>query len=141
MICLKNEWWKMRDIFNVDLRSCSKWLDHRGLLQSWWFYEQIFYNRSCFGKVLSDIGDLPRRVTRGGAMSPLPFFRNWKKCPSFGQKCPDSGYLWVKFSFKMQFLRVSKKKPDIFPCGAKFFLVLYMIVYPSAQIPRKLPCS
>ena len=33
-------------ISNVGLRSCSKWLDHEGLLQSWWFYKQIFYQNS-----------------------------------------------------------------------------------------------
>ena len=49
-------------IFHVGLRSCSKWLDHEWLLQSWWFYKQIFYNRTCFGKILSDIGDLPDEI-------------------------------------------------------------------------------
>ena len=39
----------------------------------------------------------------------------------------------------MQFLRVSRKKTEIFPAGQNLFLVLYMIVYQSALIPRKLP--
>ena len=49
-------------IFHVGLKSCSKWVDHGGLLQSWWFYKQIFSNRSCFGKILSGIGDLPHKI-------------------------------------------------------------------------------
>ena len=40
----------------------------------------------------------------------------------------------LNFSFKMQFLRVSRNKTG------NFFLVLYMIIYQSALIPRKLPC-
>ena len=35
------------------------------------------------------------------------------------KKCPDCDHLRVKFSFRMQFLRVSKRKNQrFFPCGA-----------------------
>ena len=60
----------------------------------------------------------PRRVTRGwkgGGRSPLPFFKNWKS----GKKYLDCSHLWVKFSFKMGFLRVfRRKKRSFFRCGA-----------------------
>ena len=40
-------------------------------------------------------------VTRGregaGGGLPCPFFKIEKKCPNFGQKCPDYIDLWVKF--------------------------------------------
>ena len=49
-------------VFHVDLRSCFKCSKHRGLLQSWWFYKQTFHNRSYFGKVLSDVGDLTQVI-------------------------------------------------------------------------------
>ena len=49
-------------IFHFGLRSGSKWLDHGGLLQGRWFYNQIFYSNSCFGKILSNIGDLPQKI-------------------------------------------------------------------------------
>ena len=45
----------------------------------------------------------------------------------------------LNFSFKMQFLRVSKRKNwTFFPAGP-LFLVLYMIAYQSALIFRNLP--
>ena len=45
----------------------------------------------------------------------------------------------LNFSFKMQLLRVSRKKNRrFFPAGS-LFLVLYMITYQSALISRKLP--
>ena len=34
---------------------------------------------------------------RGGGSLPCPFSKIGKKCPNFGQKCPDCGHLWVKF--------------------------------------------
>ena len=69
-----------------------------------------------------------RRVTRGAQGRrglPRPFSKIGKKCPNLWQECPDYGHLWVKFSFKMQFLRVSrgKNQGDFFPVGL-FFLVL-----------------
>ena len=46
----------------------------------------------------------------------------------------------LNYSFKMQFLRVSRRRNHIFFPAAPFFLVLYMIVYQSALIPKKHPC-
>ena len=46
----------------------------------------------------------------------------------------------LNLSFKMQFLRVSRRKNRRFFTAGPFFLVLYMSVYQSALIPRKLPC-
>ena len=87
------------------------------------------------GKILND-----RCVTRGGKGGglPCPFSEIGKKCPKFWAKMP---WLWPSMgcSFKMQFWKSFQEKTEIFP-GQKFFLVLYMIVYQSAQIPRKLPC-
>ena len=46
----------------------------------------------------------------------------------------------LNFSFNMQSLRVSwRKSRRFFPAGP-FFLMLYMIVYESVLIARKLPC-
>ena len=47
---------------------------------------------------------------------------------------------WLNFLFKMQFLRVNRRKKQRFFPAEPFFLVLYMIVYQSALIPSKLPC-
>ena len=33
-----------------------------------------------------------------GGRSPLPCFKNQKKCPDFGKKDPDFVAFWVKFS-------------------------------------------
>ena len=46
----------------------------------------------------------------------------------------------LNFSFKMQFLRVSRRKNRIFLPAGPFFLLLYMIAYQSTLISRKLPC-
>ena len=65
---------------------------------------------------------------------PYPFSKIWKHCPNVGKKCADCGHLRVtlNFSFKMQFLRVSRRKNRrFFPAGSSF-LLLYMIVYQSA---------
>ena len=46
----------------------------------------------------------------------------------------------LNFSIKIQLLRVSRRKSgNFFPAGP-FLLVLYMTVYQSALILRKLPC-
>ena len=72
-----------------------------------------------------------RRVTREGegVRSPLPFFKNWIVV-----------IYVLNFSFKMQFLRVSRRKNRRFFPAGPFFLALYMITYQSAPISRKLPC-
>ena len=62
-------------------------------------------------------------LTRGGGVGegglPCPFSKIGKKCPNLWKKCPDCGHLWVNFSFKTHFLRVSRQKNKrFFPCGA-----------------------
>ena len=83
-----------------------------------------------------------RRVTRGrggGEVSPALFQKLGKSALICGKKCPECGHLWVKFSFKMQFLRVSRRKIRIFfPCGA-FLSSVIGEFYRSALISRKLP--
>ena len=87
---------------------------------------------------------LRRRVTRrgGGGRSPLPFFQKLEKnALILGKKAYAVVICWLNFLFKMQFLRLSRrKKLNFFPAGQNFFLVLYMIVYQIALIPRKHPC-
>ena len=79
-----------------------------------------------------------RCVTRRGrGRSPLPLFKNWKK----GALILRTNALIVviyglEFSFKMQFLRVFRRKNRTDP----FFLVLYMIAYQGALTPQNLPC-
>ena len=46
----------------------------------------------------------------------------------------------LNFSFKIQFLKVSRRKNQRFFPSGPFFLVLYMIVHQCAVIARKLPC-
>ena len=70
--------------------------------------------------------DFIRRVTiggEGGEVFPALFQKLEKKCPNlWGKKCPECGHPRVKFSFKMQFLRVSRRKNQrFFPCGAFLF--------------------
>ena len=76
----------------------------------------------------------------GGGGLPCPFFKIWKKVPQFWGKCPGYGHLWVTFLiWNAVFKSFQDKISEIFPCGV-FFFVLYMIIYQSALIPRKLPC-
>ena len=51
--------------FSCGLKKLFQMVGPWGLLQSWWFYKQIFYNRSCFWKILSGIGDLPQEIQEG----------------------------------------------------------------------------
>ena len=46
----------------------------------------------------------------------------------------------LNFSFKVQFLRVYRRRNWRFFSAGPFFFVLLMIVYRSTLIPRKLPC-
>ena len=65
------------------------------------------------------------KLERGGRgkVSPVLFQKLEKSALICGKKCPDCGHLWVTFSFKMQFLRVSRrKKPNIFSLRGLSFL-------------------
>ena len=83
-----------------------------------------------------------RRVTRGGrgVGLPCPFSKIGKNCPNFGGNVVIAVIYWLNFSFKVQFLRVSRRKNRRFFHAGPFFFVLQMIVYRSALILRKLPC-
>ena len=102
-----------------------------------------FFFKKMLGAKHSKTLYLVRRVTRAGGRGgglPCPFSKIGKKCPNFVEKCPDCGHRRLSFSFKMQFLRVSRRKNRRFFPAGPFSLVLYTIVYQSALIPRKLPC-
>ena len=61
----------------------------------------------------------------GGEVSPVLFQKLEKSALICGKICRDYGHLWVKFSFKMQFLRVSKQRNQrFFPCRAFLFCVV-----------------
>ena len=69
----------------------------------------------------NSICSIRRRVTIGGRgeVSSALLQKLEKSDLICGKKCPDGGHLWVKFSFKMQFLRVSRRKNRrFFPYGA-----------------------
>ena len=76
----------------------------------------------------------------GGGLS-CPFSKIGQKCPNFWKKGPDCGHRWAKFLILNAILKsFQEKKLEIFPCGAFVSrVVLYMDVYQSALIPRKLP--
>ena len=60
----------------------------------------------------------------GGERSPLPFFKNWKKWPNFGKNALIVTIYGLNFSFKIEFLRASKKKKWRFAPAGPLFLVL-----------------
>ena len=83
-----------------------------------------------------------RHVTRGGKEGgglTCPFSNIEKKCPNLGENAMTVVIYGLNISFITQ-LQVSRRKNwRFFPTGP-FFLVLYMTVYQSALIPKKLPC-
>ena len=89
-----------------------------------------------------------RRVTRGGEkglgegeeVSSAFFQKLEKSAPFLGKNALIVVICGLTFSFKIQVLKVSRRKNRKFFSVKPFFLVLYMIVYPSALISRKLPC-
>ena len=99
---------------------------------------QIFL--SCKILCLKNMTITLRRVTRGGKgeRSPCLFSKIGKKCPNLGKNALIVVIYGLNFSFKRQFLRVSRRKNRRFFPAGPFFLVMYMIVYQSALIPRKL---
>ena len=112
-------------LFNIWCMIClqfvdsSKWADWNVVIKTGsenncWFW------RLKTDSYLKDI--YCRRLTRGrrGEGSPLPFFEKRKKVPWFGEKNDVVVIIYgQKFSFKMKFLRVSRRKSQIFfPCGA-----------------------
>ena len=73
--------------------------------------------------------------------SPLPFFKNWKKVPSFWEKLPWLCPSWAKFLILNVILRVSsRKKKHIFSLRGFSFMCCRWNIYWRALIPRKLPC-
>ena len=78
---------------------------------------------------------------KGREVFPALFPKLGKSALVLGKKCPDCGHLWVKFFISSAvFKSFQEKNRRFFPAGP-FFVVLWMIVYRSAIIPRKLPFS
>ena len=73
-----------------------------------------------------------RNITTSCLMIHLkcPFSKIRQKCPNLEKKCPNFGYLLVKFP--------GKKTGDFFPAGP-FFQVLQLNVYQSALISSNSP--
>ena len=101
---------------------------------SWWVLTNITYNFFWINcdKNLSIISGA--WLGGGAGRSTLTFIKNWKKnvliVVIYG----------LNFSFTMQFLRVFRiNSRRFFPAGP-FFLALYMIIYQSDLILKKLPC-
>ena len=70
---------------------------------------------------------LGRREIRGGRgeVSPAFFQKLDKSALICGKKCPYCGHLWVRLSFKMQLLRVSRRKyRRLFPNGGFLYCVV-----------------
>ena len=96
----------------------------------------LFYDKKQFIEIWAGF----QATFQRGEGLPCPFSRNGKKCPNFGKNAQIVVICGLDFWFKMQFLRVSgEKNLEMFPAGP-FFHVLYMIIYQSALIPRKLSC-
>ena len=83
-----------------------------------------------------------RRVTRWGRGRglPCPFSKIGKKCPNLGKNTLIAVFYRSNFSFKMQFLRVSRQKHRwLFPCRAFLSCVVGESLW-RCLFPRKLPC-
>ena len=108
----KNLWSFNLMIYNITTHVFEghvNWIDKFGCLK--------FYQINLIGSRKVPREALTRKIPRGGL--PCPFSKNGKCVLISGEKCPDYGHIWVNFSFKMQFLRVSRQKDHrFFPCGA-----------------------
>ena len=74
-----------------------------------------------------------------GGTSSLSFFKIGKKCPNFGNQCPDHIQLWVKFLISDAVLRVSMKKYLIFFPARAFLCVLQIKCLWKCHYFKKLP--
>ena len=67
------------------------------------------------------------------------FSKIGKKCPNFAKKCPSYINYVLNFSFKILFLRISKRKnPKFFPTRP-FFLMLLMKYLSKCPNSKKIP--
>ena len=78
-----------------------------------------------------------KNVWMWGAGFPYPFSKIEKSALILGKNFLIVVIYGLNFSFKMQFLRVSRRKNRRFFPAWPFFFVLYMIDYQRALIPRK----
>ena len=97
------------------------------------------FNQSIFNLEISGIQ--ARNYGGKGEGLPCPFSKIGKSNLIFGKDALILVIYGLHFSFKMQFLRVSRRKKQRFFLAKLFFLVFYTIVYQNDLIPRKLPCS
>ena len=102
--------------FAKSLRTTFLWNTSGRLFQSRMLLKKVLFlysitcqNFSNFGVSNVKIVSYVRRVTRGGR-SPLPFFKNWKKCPNFGKNAMIVVILgWISH-FKCGFKSFREKK-------------------------------
>ena len=81
-------------------------------------YLGIFRDIDAYSSTLTDA----QQRLRGESFHAVS--ENWKKCPGFRKKGPDSVHLWIKFSIQSVVLRVSRgKNSKMFPYGISFSCV------------------
>ena len=115
----------------------------------WWVLTNIIYNFFLINcdKNLSIISGAWLEGGGGGG-STLTFIKNWRKKNVLVLEKKNALIVVIyglNFSFTMQllgenFLGVFRRKSRIFFPTEPFFLVLYMIIYQSNLILKKLPC-
>ena len=120
-----------------ELRICKQQLKkiHKNRYQTFFFLSSFTGFLHLVPNILSEI------VEGGGGEISLALFRKLEKSVLIlGKNALIVVFYGINFLFKVQFLRVSRRKNcRFFPAGP-FAFVLQIIVYQSPLIPRKLPC-
>ena len=133
---------RLTSFYNINFPNCNFQRLCKKINFTWGFY--LFRFRQSHSMLSTRIIFMseciwPKSGEEGGGG--VLFQKLEKSAPTLGKDALIVVNYELNFSFEMQFLRVSRwKNQKFYPVGP-LFLALYMVVYQSALIPRKLPCS
>ena len=134
---------RLTSFYNINFPNCNFQRLCKKINFTWGFY--LFRFRQIHS-MLFDSNNIYEwvhmaKIRGGGGGGGVLFQKLEKSAPTLGKDALIVVNYELNFSFEMQFLRVSRwKNQKFYPVGP-LFLALYMVVYQSALIPRKLPCS